>query len=59
MPITADVYKKIVDAKVFIDEHFDSPIAAGDPVLFYFGDNGWQKAIIEKGRLRLRSSFRA
>jgi AraC-like DNA-binding protein len=26
MPITADVYKKIVDAKVFIDEHFDSPI---------------------------------
>jgi AraC-like DNA-binding protein len=26
MPIAADVYKKIVDAKVFIDEHFDSPI---------------------------------
>jgi AraC-like DNA-binding protein len=26
MLITADVYKKIVDAKVFIDEHFDSPI---------------------------------
>ncbi len=26
MPIPADVYKKIVDAKVFIDEHFDSPI---------------------------------
>jgi AraC-like DNA-binding protein len=26
MPITADVYKKIVDAKVFIDEHFDLPI---------------------------------
>jgi AraC-like DNA-binding protein len=26
MPIPADIYKKIVDAKVFIDEHFDSPI---------------------------------
>lgn len=26
MPIAAAVYKKIVDAKVFIDEHFDSPI---------------------------------
>jgi AraC-like DNA-binding protein len=26
MPIAADVYKKIVDAKVFIDEHFDAPI---------------------------------
>jgi AraC-like DNA-binding protein len=26
MPIATDVYKKIVDAKVFIDEHFDSPI---------------------------------
>ena len=26
MPIHADIYKKIVDAKVFIDEHFDSPI---------------------------------
>jgi AraC-like DNA-binding protein len=26
MPIAADVYKKIVDAKVFIDEHFGSPI---------------------------------
>jgi AraC-like DNA-binding protein len=26
MPIPADVYKKIVDAKVFIDEHFDSPL---------------------------------
>jgi AraC-like DNA-binding protein len=26
MPIAIDVYKKIVDAKVFIDEHFDSPI---------------------------------
>jgi AraC-like DNA-binding protein len=26
MPIAADVYKKIVDAKVYIDEHFDSPI---------------------------------
>ncbi|HUB59521.1 MAG TPA: AraC family transcriptional regulator [Puia sp.] len=26
MPIAADVYKKIVDAKVFIDDHFDSPI---------------------------------
>jgi AraC-like DNA-binding protein len=26
MPITADVYKKIVDAKVFIDDHFDSAI---------------------------------
>jgi AraC-like DNA-binding protein len=26
MPITTDVYKKIVDAKVFIDGHFDSPI---------------------------------
>jgi AraC-like DNA-binding protein len=26
MPIPPDIYKKIVDAKVFIDEHFDSPI---------------------------------
>ncbi len=26
MPIPADIYKKIVDAKVFIDEHFDWPI---------------------------------
>lgn len=26
MPIPTDVYKKIVDAKVFIDEHFDLPI---------------------------------
>jgi hypothetical protein len=26
MPIATDVYKKIVDAKVFIDAHFDSPI---------------------------------
>ncbi|HET6256132.1 MAG TPA: AraC family transcriptional regulator [Puia sp.] len=26
MPITPDIYRKIVDAKVFIDEHFDSPI---------------------------------
>jgi AraC-like DNA-binding protein len=26
MPIAADVYKKIVSAKVFIDEHFDSPV---------------------------------
>jgi AraC-like DNA-binding protein len=26
MPIAADIYRKIVDAKVFIDEHFDSPI---------------------------------
>ena len=26
MPIAADVYQKIVDAKVYIDEHFDSPI---------------------------------
>jgi AraC-like DNA-binding protein len=26
MPIPADIYKKLVHAKVFIDEHFDSPI---------------------------------
>ena len=26
MPIAEDVYKKIVGAKVFIDEHFDAPI---------------------------------
>jgi AraC-like DNA-binding protein len=26
MPIPPDIYKKIVDAKVFIDDHFDSPI---------------------------------
>jgi AraC-like DNA-binding protein len=26
MPIAADIYKKLVHAKVFIDEHFDSPI---------------------------------
>ncbi len=26
MPIATDVYRKIIDAKVFIDEHFDSPI---------------------------------
>ncbi|HTR30972.1 MAG TPA: AraC family transcriptional regulator [Puia sp.] len=26
MPIAADVYKKIVDAKLFIDAHFDTPI---------------------------------
>src|SRR5579872_5644784 len=26
MPIAAAVYQKIVDAKVFIDDHFDSPI---------------------------------
>ena len=26
MPITEDVYQKIVDAKVYIDDHFDSPI---------------------------------
>jgi hypothetical protein len=26
MPIPAGIYQKIVDAKVFIDEHFDSPI---------------------------------
>jgi len=26
MPIAEDVYKKIVDAKVFIDEHFDTAI---------------------------------
>ena len=26
MPLAADIYKKIVDAKLFIDEHFDMPI---------------------------------
>jgi AraC-like DNA-binding protein len=26
MPITLDIYKKIIDAKLFIDEHFDLPI---------------------------------
>jgi hypothetical protein len=40
MPIPADIYKKIVDAKVFIDEHFDSPIGldaiAGEACLSRF-----------------------
>lgn len=29
MPVAEEVYRKIVDAKVFIDDHFDSPIDLG------------------------------